>query len=176
MRFETLLQQLEQVKRAPVERWSPDYCGQLDIYIDKQGRWFHENKPILRKSLVALFAQVLVYEKGTYYLVTPAEKIAIQVEDLPFLITQWQQHETEQGMAIQVQTNLGESYLLSQKYPLFMDKGLPAVRIRSGLLARVHRNVYYQWSEQLIELVNTGLEPAKYILKSGPYRFLLEDI
>ena len=50
-------------------------CGELNIKIDKEGRWYYNNSPIGRKALVKLFSSVI--EKDTnnaYWLVTPAEK------------------------------------------------------------------------------------------------------
>ena len=49
--------------------------------------------PIGRKALVKLFASVLKKEGEAYFLVTPVEKLGITVEDVPYVITQWEQQD-----------------------------------------------------------------------------------
>ncbi|PCH45827.1 MAG: hypothetical protein COC23_05425, partial [Hyphomicrobiales bacterium] len=59
----------------PVEKWHPDYCGELDIVIKRDGTWFYMGTPIGRAPLVRLFSTVLRKdEDGFTYLVTPVEK------------------------------------------------------------------------------------------------------
>lgn len=156
-------------KRAPVESWNPPFCGDIDIRIGTDGRWYYMNSPIGRMPLVKLFASVLKQENDEYFLVTPAEKVRIKVDDLPFVITEWQFVEHNNVEFIQVTTNVAERYLLTAHHPLLQINHLPAIRIRDQFLARVHRNVYYQWAE----LVNTDRddEAPGYYLTSGGERF-----
>src|SRR5262245_44440741 len=52
----------------------------------REGTWYYQGGAIGRKGLVKLFASVLRYEKdGSYYLVTPVEKVPIAVEAMPFI-------------------------------------------------------------------------------------------
>src|SRR5690554_4289647 len=120
MRLEELQRQLERQHRAPTERWNPAFCGDLDIVIKANGDWYYQGSAIRRLSLVKLFASVLVYENNEYFLVTPAEKIRIKVEDLPFLITQWHYVDSDKGSVIQVETNIGERYLVGEQYPILI--------------------------------------------------------
>jgi hypothetical protein len=54
--------------------------------IARDGTWFYRGSPIARLPLVKLFASVLRREAdGHYWLVTPAERGKIEVEDVPFL-------------------------------------------------------------------------------------------
>src|SRR5436305_14634331 len=69
----------------PVEKWHPAHCGEIDIRIARDGTWFHQGKPIGRRELVRLFSTILRKENDGYYLVTPAEKMQIRVDDAPFL-------------------------------------------------------------------------------------------
>lgn len=175
MRLEELQHQLERQHRAPTERWSPAFCGDLDLVIQANGEWHYQGSAIGRLPLVQLFASVLVQENDEYFLVTPAEKIRIQVVDLPFLVTQWHYVDSEQGPIIQVETNIGERYLISKKHPVVVEDGLPAVKIRDHLLARVHRNVYYQWVEQL-DTQNEHEEPGYYLASGGCRFFISSDV
>src|SRR5690348_1566288 len=67
-------------------RLPPVDCGDFDIRIARDGTWFYRGSPILRPPLVKLFASVLRREgDGAYWLVTPAERGRIAVEDVPFI-------------------------------------------------------------------------------------------
>ena len=58
------------------------------IKIKSNGEWFYKNNLIQKKALIKLFSSVLIAdEKGNFFLETPAEKGAIEVEDFPFIIT-----------------------------------------------------------------------------------------
>lgn len=70
----------------PVEQWNPSHCGDSDMVIRADGQWLHGGTPIGRPALVKLFSTILRREPdGGYVLVTPVEKLAIRVEDAPFL-------------------------------------------------------------------------------------------
>ena len=40
---------------APVERWNPDFCGDLDMEIKQDGTWFYLGTPIGRMPLCLLY-------------------------------------------------------------------------------------------------------------------------
>ncbi|WP_194757478.1 DUF1285 domain-containing protein [Aliidiomarina indica] len=171
MDLTALAKQLEHHKGAPVDQWDPPFCGDLDLVIRASGRWDYQNSPIGRKAMVKLFASVIKQENGRYYLVTPVEKVGIQVEDLPFMVVAWEQIDHDGEPVIRVTTNVDETYLLSSKHPLIVDAGLPAVVVRDGLKARVHRNVYYQWAD--IATAAQAGESEGYYIDSAGERFLL---
>src|SRR6202161_3424316 len=83
----------------PVERWTPPFCGDLDMRIAADGTWYYLKTPIGRPALVKLFASVLKREADKYYLVTPVEKCGIVVEDAPFLAVELKV-ETQAGQRI----------------------------------------------------------------------------
>ena len=71
---------------APVEKWNPPYCGDIGMKIRADGVWIYRGSPIGRMPLVKLFASVLRKDAdGRHYLVTPAEKVDVEVADAPFL-------------------------------------------------------------------------------------------
>jgi hypothetical protein len=135
----------------PVESWNPPYCGEIDIHIKMNGDWFHEGSVFKRLPLVKMFASVLIKEVNKevdeYFLVTPVEKVKIQVDDAPFVLTQW--HWTdEKETVMRVRTNLEDEFILDELHPLIVnEKGDLYVTVRRNLLAKVHRNVYYQWAD-----------------------------
>lgn len=61
-------------------------CGDFDFRIARDGTWFYRGSPIGRKPLVRLFSTVLRRENdGSFWLVTPAERGRITVDDAPFV-------------------------------------------------------------------------------------------
>jgi len=133
----------------PIENWDPPFCGDIDLVIKHDGSWHYMGTPIGRIALVKLFASVLKREGDNYFLLTPVEKVGIQVVDSPFLITQWQQKKQD----LVFTTNLDDSFVLSEQNPiqLMPDKVtgdlLPYALVRRNLWARLHQNVFYQLAE-----------------------------
>lgn len=160
----------------PVDKWHPDFCGDIDIQIKHDGTWFYMGTPIGRKALVKLFASVLKREDDDYFLVTPVEKVGIQVEDVPFIITQWRKEEDK----LLLTTNTGNDLIVSAQNPiqLFADKKtaayLPYALVRSNLWARLHQNVFYQLAELGAEQTLDG--KRHLMLSSGDYRFSLGEL
>src|ERR1700728_3008032 len=88
----------------PVHLWNPTHCGDIDIVIRRNGLWFHEGTPIGREGLVRLFSTVLRKDPDGFHLVTPAEKLRIQVEDAPFIAIR----VDRDGPALRFLTNVGD--------------------------------------------------------------------
>ena len=81
------ISQMDDSVLPPVHLWDPPLCENVDMRIDREGRWYFMNSPIGRERMVKLFSRVLRFDDdGFYYLVTPIEKIRLFVEDKPFLI------------------------------------------------------------------------------------------
>ncbi|WP_339724149.1 DUF1285 domain-containing protein [uncultured Paraglaciecola sp.] len=160
----------------PIDKWSPDFCGDIDIQIKHDGTWFYMGTPIGRKPLVKLFASVLKREDDSYFLVTPVEKVGIKVEDVPFIITQWQKEDGKLALT----TNTDDVLIVSSDNPiqLFADKKtavyLPYALVRRNLWARLHQNVFYQLAEMGVE---KELEGKQHLtLNSGDYCFSLGEL
>ena len=177
MDLQTLTAQVENLDAAPpFDKWHPPFCGDIEMTIKADGSWWYMGTPIGREKLVKLFASVLLMEDDEYFLKTPAEKVRIQVEDAPFVITQWQTHDTEDGPAIEVISNLGHAAVLSDSHPLEVDynnpdQPRPYVTLRRGLKALVHRNVFYQWVDIARSVNKNGDEHL--VIQSGNTEFSL---
>ncbi|RUO47356.1 DUF1285 domain-containing protein [Pseudidiomarina aquimaris] len=169
MQLQQLLKSLELRNHAPTEQWNPQYCGEIPLHIDANGKWFYQNSPIGRQRLVKLFASVLICENGEHFLVTPVEKVKISVADAPLMIVAWQQIDSEQGKVMQVTTNVDTQYPLSEDYPLVVKDQVPYVQLDHGLRAKVARNVYYQWAE--LATVDEASQTMR--LTSGASSFIL---
>ena len=49
-------------KIPPVHLWNPELSGDMDLVIDREGRWIHEGGEIKRPALVKLFSSILKKE------------------------------------------------------------------------------------------------------------------
>ena len=73
----------------PVDRWNPAHCGNSECASPATGPGIIDGTPIDRPAMVRLFASVLRREPdGSHVLVTPVEKLAIEVEATAFRATQ----------------------------------------------------------------------------------------
>ncbi|WP_274426718.1 DUF1285 domain-containing protein [Chelativorans sp. YIM 93263] len=139
---------------APVERWNPEFCGDLDMVIKADGTWFYLGTPIGRMPLVQLFSSVLRKdEDGKTYLVTPVEKVGIRVEDAPFIAVEMAVTGEGGSQILTFRTNVGDVVEAGPEHPLrFADEpetgGLkPYVLVRGRLEALVSRSVMYELAE-----------------------------
>ncbi|NGO54603.1 DUF1285 domain-containing protein [Allomesorhizobium camelthorni] len=135
----------------PVERWNPDFCGDLDIEIKADGTWFYLGTPIGRMPLVQLFSTVLRKDAdGKTYLVTPVEKVGIRVVDAPFVAVEMSVTGEGDAQKITFRTNVGDVVEAGPEHPLrFVDEpetgGLkPYILVRGRLEALVARPVMYE--------------------------------
>jgi hypothetical protein len=113
-------------------------------------------------------------ECDEYFLVTPVEKIKITVDDAPFVLTQWKWQDENESVMI-VNTNLGDEFVLNKNHPITInDAGELYVIVRRNLLAKVHRNVYYQWIDIAIQAdTDKGTE---LVFSSAGHRVSLGNI
>ena len=136
----------------PVEDWDPPYCGEMPLLIKANGEWWHAGTPFTRAKLVQLFSSVLKREGEAYFLVTPVEKIGIQVEDVPFIIVDSDIIVEDAVTRVSVKTQVGDHFYLDEAHPLelrqYQDHLLPYVCVRRNLWARLHQNVLYRWLDQ----------------------------
>jgi uncharacterized protein len=139
---------------APVEKWNPPFCGDLDMEIKADGTWFYLGTPIGRPALVQLFSSVLRKdEDGKTYLVTPVEKVGIRVADAPFLAVEMDASGEGAARKLTFRTNVGDVVEAGPEHPLrFVDEpetgGLkPDLQVRGRLEALLSRAVMYQLVE-----------------------------
>lgn len=151
--LQALVQRAGNKKRgpAPVEKWEPDYCGELDMEIRRDGTWFYMGTPIGRKRLVELFSTVLRKDAdGETYLVTPVEKIKIRVEDAPFVAVEMDARNEAGEPVLTFRTNCGDVVEASKDHPIRFEFEIdsdgvkPYVHVRGRLEALLARPVMYE--------------------------------
>lgn len=136
----------------PVDKWNPDYCGHSGMRIARDGTWFHDGTPIERPAMVRLFATVLRREAdGSHMLVTPVEKLAIDVEGTAFRATQMTMAGDGEQRRIGLALDSGDALIVGADHPLRIvdtpDGPSPRVAVRFGLEAELARPLYYELAE-----------------------------
>jgi hypothetical protein len=135
--------------QADRRRWNPRQQGEIDIRIASDGNWFHEGRRFQREALVKMFAGILRREDSGYYLVTPAEKLRIQVEDAPFVANLVERIDDGGEVAIVFTTNIGERIVVDADHAIRVEidpetrEPRPYVHFRDGLEALISRSAFY---------------------------------
>lgn len=149
--LEKLFKECSDNKLPPVHLWNPEHCGEIGLKIDVNGIWYYQGSPIQRQPMVKLFSTILRYEPdGTYVLVTPVEKILIDVEDVPFMAVEFSIEGEGQGQEIFVRTNVDDVVKVGDDHRLAFEidaenGGIrPYIDIRNGLKARLTRSMTYE--------------------------------
>lgn len=132
-------------------------CGDIGLRIAADGTWYYQGGPIRRMPLVKLFASVLRREQdGHYFLVTPAEKVPIQVEGEPFVAVEMSRQGEGRMQRLSFRTNVDDVIVADGAHPLgFQDaeggRQVPSLVVRDGLKARLARPVYYELAGLAVE-------------------------
>ena len=147
------LQKLADERRLPpVDQWHPERCGHSGMRIARDGTWYHEGQPINRPAMVRLFSTVLRREPdGRHVLVTPVEKLDIDVEGTAFRAVQIRIEGEGRDQRIAFSLDSGDVVMLGPDHELRVveTEGGPSPRImvRHGLEAELSRNLYYELAE-----------------------------
>ncbi|KAF0110725.1 MAG: hypothetical protein FD163_1972 [Hyphomonadaceae bacterium] len=141
-------------KLPPVDDWSPEHCGDIGLRISADGTWWQNGVRFTRMPLVKLFSRILRKDNdGKTYLVTPYEKVIVQVDDAPFIGIRIDCHNPGPQQNLIVTTNVGETILVSQINPLRVAinpstrEPRPYVKVRGRLEALLLRAPFYELVE-----------------------------
>ncbi|MEX1147642.1 MAG: DUF1285 domain-containing protein [Sphingomonadales bacterium] len=141
-------------KRPPIHKWNPEFCGDIDMRIARDGSWHYMGTPIGRKRMVKLFSTILRHDSdGGFYLVTPVEKVGITVDDAPFVAVEMEVSGSGGDQVIAFRTNVDDHVRVDGDCPLRVEEdsetGEPApyVLVRDRLEALIARSVFYDLVE-----------------------------
>ena len=109
-------------------------------------------------------------EGDSYYLVTPVEKLKIQVDDVPFLAVDMEASGSDREQQVLFKTNMGEVVLLDINHALTIENTQsgprPYIEVRDGLCARILSEVFYRLADYVEDP-----EADPMFLWSAGYRF-----
>lgn len=143
-----IAEQVAQRKLPPVEKWDPKEAGDSLMRIAADGTWFHDGGEISRQAMVRAFASLLMCDDaGNCWLVTPFQKLSINVEDAAFIATDVVQKDDDLGFRL----NTDELVIAGPDNRLEArgDADTPALylNVRRGCEARLNRSTYTQLAD-----------------------------
>ncbi len=142
--------------------WQPTQCGDSEMQIARDGRWFYQSSEITRPALLQLFSRLLRREDDHYFLVTPVEKLSIAVDDAPFVSINIDVQGEGSEQLVYVTTNLQDTVLIGAEHPLQVEIDLqtqepsPYVSIGDNLAVLLQRSDFYQLVEYAQERIVDG--------------------
>jgi hypothetical protein len=150
-----IAQMAAEQRLPPVDQWAPTKFGHSEMRIARDARWFHQGEPIRRETMVRLFSTILRRDPdGRHYLVTPVEKLEIDVDDTPFLAVEVKSEGEGPSRMLAFRLNTGDLILAGPDHPLRLTdldgEPLPILMVRGGMAARIARPVYYALAEWAI--------------------------
>lgn len=135
----------------PVDKWNPEHCGHSRMRIASDGTWFHEGQPIRRPAMVRLFSTILRREPdGRHVLVTPVEKLEIEVEATAFRAIELRTEGQGKDRTIALKLDSGDIVIVDAEHslkPPQVDGTSPRLSVRHGLEAELARPVYYELAD-----------------------------
>lgn len=139
----------------PVHLWNPEKCGDIGMEIRADGSWWHEGGRITRDRLVKLFSRILRKdEDGVTYLVTPYEKVIVNVADAPFLAVRVDisgppgPHQALTFLTnLDYETTAGEGAPIRVETDPLTGEPAPYVLVRGRLEAKLTRPTFYDLVE-----------------------------
>jgi hypothetical protein len=142
----------KQKGKPPVEKWNPPYCGEIGMRIASDGTWFYQGSPIGRHALVKLFASILRNDPTGHVLVTPVERIGIEVEDAPFLAVEMVAEGEGDARRLSFRTNVDDVVEIGPDHPFRFERDAqggvkPYLLVRGDLWALVTRPLMYDLIE-----------------------------
>lgn len=134
---------------APVDQWNPPFCGDLDMRIARDGTWFYLGTPIGRPGLVKLFSSIIRKDGNKYFLVTPVEKVGIQVDDAPFVAIDFERTGSGVDQVLRFETHVGDIAEAGSDNPIRVSydasgEPSPYVLVRRNLEALIDRKSFYR--------------------------------
>lgn len=139
-------------KLPPVESWQPEHSGDSEMRIAADGKWYHQGGEITRPAMVRAFSSLLRREEdGTHWLVTPQQKLSIEVEDAPFIAVEMQNEGSGTARTLAFRLNSDDLVVAGPQHRLELRNGLPYLHVRAGLWAKLARPVYYELAELALE-------------------------
>lgn len=140
--------------------------------IAADGRWFHQGGVISRPAMVRAFASLLMRDSDEqHWLVTPFERLAVEVEDVAFIAVDVAPIADAPEPTLGFRLNTDELVIAGPEHPLSMAGTAQApaayLDVRHGLQARLDRSTWLQ----LAEIALAQSSAKRPYVTSGGVRF-----
>ncbi len=136
-------------KLPPVDDWNPEIVGDSEMRIAADGRWFHQGGEVTRPAMIRAFSSLLRRDPdGSYWLVTPHERLSIIVDDVPFIAVEMQVEGKGRNARIGLRLNSDDLVIAGAGHEIgmrcFDGIDVPYLHVRGRLWARASRALSYQ--------------------------------
>ena len=122
--------------------------------IDSDGRWYYQGSQIQRPEMVKLFSTILRRDGAQHFLVTPVEKLSIDVDDAPFVAVEMETIGSGPNARIAFRTNVDDFVEADANHPILVKgegtRMRPYVVVRDRLESLIARSVYYRLAEMSV--------------------------
>lgn len=138
----------------PVEQWEPESTGDSEMRIAADGSWYHQGSIIARPAMVRAFSTILRREEdGSFALVTPYQKLSIEVEDAPFVAVEVENEGNGKNRKLAFRLNTDHLVIADTIHGVRFpdDRPQPYLHVRNGLEAVLARPVYYALADMALE-------------------------
>lgn len=135
-------------KIPPVDQWQPANSGDSRMTITADGRWLHDGGEITRPAMIRAFSGLLMRDAGgQHWLMTPHERLTIEVEDAAFIAVDLKQ----EASSLVFRLNSDDLVIAGPGHRIEArgDVDTPAIYlgVRHGTEARLNRSTYAQLAE-----------------------------
>nr|WP_258406043.1 DUF1285 domain-containing protein [Shewanella acanthi] len=122
---------------------TPVLCSETPLFlIQSSGDWLYEGSA-LPKKFAKLFASILHCDNDDYFLITPVEKVRVEVEDVPLIIVDFS-HDSNTGL-LAVRSSIDTEHLqIDSKQMRITDFGI-YLPLERGLWGKLSRACYYNF-------------------------------
>ncbi|MBW8185945.1 DUF1285 domain-containing protein [Shewanella nanhaiensis] len=128
-----------------------ELCTQAVLFkIDSKGDWFYLEEPLPSK-FARLFSSILYQIDGEYFLITPAEKLKVEVVDHPLVIVDYQRCNE---VGIDVVTSLGIMHKTSGIQDFDIKDEEITLTLERECTAKLGRACYYRFINEFILVDN----------------------
>lgn len=145
------------------------------IYIDKQGRWYHQGVEMIHREIIRLFYRQMEIDPGGRYIISWAgERCYVEVEDTPFVVRRAEykgsgDDRRKAGITLSLSDDSREA--LDPETLVLGRENVLYCRVKESTFpARFDRPAYYQLAEY-IEEENGGF----FLPLNGKKHWIKED-
>lgn len=161
---------VEARKLPPIENWSPGETGESHMRIAADGRWFHNGGEVKRPAMMRAFSSLLTRDAdGQHWLMTPHQKLTIEVEDAAFIAVDVR----SDGDTLAFRLNTDDLVIAGPDHPIeaegYAETPAIYVAVRQGTRARLNRSTYGQLAE-------IALKGGDLFVTSRGMRFSLQPL
>ena len=152
------------------------YVDKCMIFIDKDGNWFHNDRPIIHEQILSLFHENLQRDSlGRYCIAWRGQICEVDVEDVPFVVRRADLRKPDRGSRETIIIHLNDHAKEQLNYSSLRigRENVLYCSVKEGKFeARFSRPAYYQFAE----LLEFNHEKGKYYLLLNGRRHILPKL